>query len=154
MAEAQTKKPTGSSSASASTRDADDGPYYAWNTFTTEFDDHGIPQTKIVPGDEVTQDDLGVSDEEWDELIETGAVSEEEYPDVPDHISPAEYQTAMEVHGAMQSATDIHQAAIDAALASDDLPMPHAVDSIAVIDEKEEADKPGQAKAASTTSKS
>lgn len=119
MAEAQpTKKPGGSGSDTGQTSTGG-GPYYAWNTFTTGWDEHGIPTTKIKPGDPVTQADLDVSDEEWESLVETGAVSEEEYPDIPSHVSPAEYAQQLDVHDAMQDVVDTHQELLDAALDPD-----------------------------------
>jgi len=64
---------------------------YAWTRFATETDEWGRVQTWIEPGDEVSQSDLGVSDDEWQELQDSGAVSETEYPPVADGQSPAEY---------------------------------------------------------------
>jgi len=65
--------------------------YYAWTNFPVERDEWGKTTKVIKPGDSVSQSDLGVSDEEWADLVEVNAVSEEEYPDIPDHQSPAEY---------------------------------------------------------------
>jgi hypothetical protein len=65
---------------------------YAWSNFVTERNEAGQATKTIKPGDAVSQADLGVEDEEWEYLVETGAVREEEYPDIPDDVSPAEYQ--------------------------------------------------------------
>ena len=120
MAEAsQTKKP---GSGGAGTTGG--GTYYAWSTFPTEFDDYGHVTESISVGEEVSQSDLGVSDEEWEYLIETGAVSEDEYPDIPSHISPAEYNAQVDLHSAMVAEVEVHQNAMDSVLASDDEPTP------------------------------
>ena len=66
---------------------------YAWSTFHEERNEYGQPTKTISPGDTVTQDQLGVSDEEWEYLIETGVVRTEEYPeDIPEDMAPAEYE--------------------------------------------------------------
>jgi len=65
--------------------------HYAWTNFPVERDEWGKTTKMIKPGDSVSQSDLGVSDEEWEDLISVNAVSEDEYPDIPDHMSPAEY---------------------------------------------------------------
>ena len=149
---AETKKPETKSG---------DGPYYAWNTFAVEWDETtGLVTEKIMPGEPITQSDLDVSDEEWESLIETGAVSEDEYPDLPPSISPAEYEAEMATHEAMVSVVEVHQEAMDAALASD-VPAPHAVDSnvggepfVDPADVQPEKAATPPSKAASTTSKS
>jgi hypothetical protein len=51
-----------------------------------------------------------VSKEEWEELIASGAVSEEAYPDIPDSVSPAEYEQTQLVQ---QASVDELQAQID-----------------------------------------
>jgi hypothetical protein len=48
--------------------------YYAWSNFTTEDGE------AVAPGDTVTQAQLGLSDEDWEALVEGGAVREEEWP--------------------------------------------------------------------------
>lgn len=67
----------------------------AWSKFNTEVNEYGQPTKTIMPGESVSQSDLGVSDEEWEYLVETGAVREEEYPDIPADVSPAEYQKSV-----------------------------------------------------------
>lgn len=70
---------------------------YAWSNFPVEHDEKSGQVTKTIKaGEPISQSDLGVSDEEWAYLLETGAVSEEEYPDVPPTVSPAEYQAQQE----------------------------------------------------------
>jgi hypothetical protein len=66
--------------------------YYAWSNFPVERNEWGQTTKVIEVGEEVTAAKLGVSKEEFDEYIELGTVSEEEYPDVPDSVSPAEYE--------------------------------------------------------------
>lgn len=66
--------------------------YYAWSNFPVEKNEWGQVTKTIEVGEKVTASDLGVTDEEFEEMIETGVVSEEEYPDIPDSVSPAEYE--------------------------------------------------------------
>lgn len=57
------------------------GPFYAWSRFIGEREqDSGIVTKWIMEGDKVSQSDLGVSDEEWQDLVKSGAVREAEYP--------------------------------------------------------------------------
>jgi hypothetical protein len=65
--------------------------YYAWNNFPTDFNEYGQPTKTIKVGDTVSQSDLGVSDEEWQDLADSGAVRTDEYPDIPNDIAPAEW---------------------------------------------------------------
>lgn len=48
--------------------------YYAWSVFVTEYNDYGQAKKTIQPGEEITQKDINVSKEEWDNLIAVGAV--------------------------------------------------------------------------------
>lgn len=68
--------------------------YYAWSTFKKGVNEWGRVEGYINPGDEVTQSELGVDDEEWQELLDVGAIRDEEYPDAPEGVSPAEYLAA------------------------------------------------------------
>jgi hypothetical protein len=68
--------------------------YYAWTTFRLEVNEWGMVESTITPGEEVTQSQLDVDDEEWEEMIASGAIREEEYPDVSPDTSPAEYARA------------------------------------------------------------
>jgi|SRR5215471_17301049 len=68
------------------------GKFYAWTNFDIERNEWGQTTNVIHVGDTITQAQLDVSDEQWEELIATGAVREEEYPEVPDGVSPAEFE--------------------------------------------------------------
>jgi hypothetical protein len=66
---------------------------YAWSTLTAqEADDKGRYKT-FKPGDEVSAGDLGLDDDEFNELVAVGAVREDEYP-VPagSDVSPVEFR--------------------------------------------------------------
>jgi hypothetical protein len=53
----------------------------AWSNFQADWDDERRMFTKrIKPGDEVSQSDLDIEDEEWDNLVAEGAVREQPYP--------------------------------------------------------------------------
>lgn len=65
--------------------------YYAWSTFPVEFNEYGNVTNSIKPGDQIKKSDLKCSDEEWEEYIDRGIVSEEQYPQTPQGISPVEY---------------------------------------------------------------
>lgn len=68
---------------------------YAWSNFKKKVNEWGQVEEWVRPGDSVSQSDLGVSDEEWQDLIDSGAVREQEYPeDLPPDVSPAEYYAA------------------------------------------------------------
>ena len=72
--------------------------HYAWTTFVTGRNDYGQVTETIKPGDSVTQEKLGVSEEEYQELLDVGAIREEAYPkDIPNDMSPVEYYTAQDV---------------------------------------------------------
>jgi hypothetical protein len=64
---------------------------YAWISFVTERNEHGQPTKAITPGTEVTQQDLGVSKDDWERLIMEGCIRDQPYPDIADNLSPAEY---------------------------------------------------------------
>jgi hypothetical protein len=64
----------------------------AWTTFITGRNDYGQVTETIKPGDSVTQDALGVDDEEYAELLDVGAIREEAYPkNIPNDMSPVEF---------------------------------------------------------------
>jgi len=84
--------------------------FYAWSNFPVERNEWGQPTKVIKVGESISANDLGVSKEEWEALIETGAVSEEEYPDIPDSVSPAEYEQDQAVQ---QASVDELQMKID-----------------------------------------
>lgn len=87
--------------------------YYAWTTINTEVDEYGKVQDSIAPGEPVTQSDLDMGDEEWEELVASGAVRTEEYPDVPDDMSPAEHMRQQEAEVAAGTADDDTKEAVE-----------------------------------------
>ena len=66
---------------------------YAWSTLTAQTADDKGRYKKFNPGDEVNAGDLGLDDDEFNELLSTGAVRDDEYP-VPAGFdgSPVEYR--------------------------------------------------------------
>jgi hypothetical protein len=64
---------------------------YAWSSFRLDVDEHNKAKKVIEPGEEVTAEKLKVSKEEFENLIEVGAVRDLEYPPVEPGQSPAEY---------------------------------------------------------------
>ena len=77
---------------------------YAWSNFKTEFNKEGQVTKWIRAGDSVSQSDLGVSDDDWKNLIEIGAVRKQEYPPVPVNVAPIEYLRVDEEHKALLEA--------------------------------------------------
>lgn len=70
---------------------------YAWSNFVVERNDYGQTTKTITPGEAITQSAIGVSDEEWQSLIDVGAVREDPYPeDIQPNQSPIEHQRAKE----------------------------------------------------------
>lgn len=69
--------------------------YYAWSNFRLADEKDGTVTTALRVGDEVTQAKLAIEDEEFEYLLETGAVREQPYPDMPDGDtrSPAKFMT-------------------------------------------------------------
>ena len=65
--------------------------YYAWSNFVVERNEHNQPTKTIECGGKITQSALGVSDGDWKDLIDAGAIREEPYPEnLPSHVSPLE----------------------------------------------------------------
>ncbi len=64
---------------------------YAWSVFVADRNEFGQTTKTINPGDEVTREKLKMSEDDWDYLVETGAVRPLPYPDVPDGTAPAEH---------------------------------------------------------------
>lgn len=64
--------------------------YYAWSRFKKKVNEWGRVEEWINPGDKVTRQALSVSQDEWDTLVESGAVRTAKYPDIANHVSPAE----------------------------------------------------------------
>jgi hypothetical protein len=69
-----------------------------------------VGTTKVIkPGETVTQDSLGLNDEQFRQLVESGAVRTLEYPDMPDTYqdSPVNYlreQARIASEGALSDA--------------------------------------------------
>lgn len=53
---------------------------YANSRFKKTVNEWGRVEEWIMPGDEISQDDLNVSDEEWQGLVDSGAVVDD-YPE-------------------------------------------------------------------------
>lgn len=64
--------------------------YYAWSNFVLERDEWGKNTKVLEVGEEVTQQKLKVSDEDWEELKSVNAVRTAPYPDIPRDVSPRE----------------------------------------------------------------
>lgn len=65
--------------------------YYAWSNFRKKVNEMGQVEEWIVCGDEITQDDIGVSDIDWNDYIANGVIRKEPYPPVPTNVPPVEY---------------------------------------------------------------
>lgn len=66
--------------------------YYAWSRIPTDTNEWGQPTKWIEPGDTITANKAGISEEEFDYLVEAGVAREEKYPeDLPDGMSPNEH---------------------------------------------------------------
>lgn len=118
---------------------------YAWSRFAKDIDEWGHVGSYIEPGDEISQGDIGVSDEEWQELQDVGAVSETPYPPVASGQSPAEYyqqnpDEAPEVDVNEETPMPEAQAKQDAGMAAG-LKPPGATEA-AEAEAAAEADKP------------
>lgn len=97
---------------------------YAWSNFAVERNDYGQITKTIKPGESITQAAIGVDDAEWESLIESGAVREDEYPeDIQPNQSPVEYQRAKE-----------------AALLSGELSAENREELLSMIEERAEAE--------------
>jgi len=64
---------------------------YAWSTIRVGVDEYNKASKTIQPGEEVTAEKLKVEKDEFDSMIEAGAVRDLEYPPVEPGQSPAEY---------------------------------------------------------------
>lgn len=64
---------------------------YANSRFKAEVNEWGNVERWIEPGEEISQKDLGVSDDEWQYLCDTGAVVESYPKDLDPAVPPAEY---------------------------------------------------------------
>jgi hypothetical protein len=75
---------------------------YAWSRFILERNEWGQQVKYAEPGDELDQKSLKVDDDEWQALLDSGAVRETPYPeDVPDGVSPQEHVKAQVASGEM-----------------------------------------------------
>lgn len=54
--------------------------YYAWSNFPRGVDENGTLRKPITVGKVVTQEKLGVDDEDWQILIANGSIRTMEYP--------------------------------------------------------------------------
>lgn len=63
--------------------------YYAWSPIRHGAADGTVTQIKV--GEEVSAKDLGVSDEEFQEYIDSGAVRTKKYPDIDASLAPAQH---------------------------------------------------------------
>lgn len=63
---------------------------YAWSKFKLEVNEWGQTGKWLMPGEEVSQDMLKVSDDEWQSLVDSGVVRPEPYPDVPANVPPVQ----------------------------------------------------------------
>ena len=84
--------------------------YYAWSDirYGAEVDKDGnkTADKMVKAGDTVTQKNLGVSDADWQALVDAGSVREYEYPDMPDTYqgSPVDFlrEKLADVAGAVE----------------------------------------------------
>lgn len=72
--------------------------YYAWTNFEVPHEDdpnNRSRATKIKAGDEVSADDLGISEDEFKSYIEIGAIRKQPHPDMGNFTgSPIELRKA------------------------------------------------------------
>lgn len=65
--------------------------YYAWSPIRGAVHSDGS-RIDVKVGDEVSQSDVDMSDDDWQYLIDTGAVRTKQYPVDPDSpLSPVEH---------------------------------------------------------------
>lgn len=66
---------------------------YAWSNLTAQEADDKGKYKQFKPGDEVSAGDLGLDEDEFNELLAVGAVREDEYPAPANYDgSPVEYR--------------------------------------------------------------
>jgi hypothetical protein len=71
--------------------------YYAWSEIQVgEGDEAETKVKKVKAGEEVSASSLGIPDEEFDAMVEAGAVKTEEYPDLPEGYTGSPAQFAQE----------------------------------------------------------
>ena len=69
--------------------------YYAWSEIQVgEGDETESKVKKVKHGEEVSASSLGIPDEEFEAMVESGAVKTDEYPELPEGYtgSPAQYE--------------------------------------------------------------
>lgn len=93
--------------------------YYAWSDIRSSEAEETTDVKVTKAGETVTASDLGVSDEEFQALVESGAVKTEEYPELPEGYtgSPAQYEKEKVV---AQATLDEAQAVLDSASGKDE----------------------------------
>lgn len=64
--------------------------YYAWSRFKKSVNEWGRVEEWIEPGAKISKSDLNVGDDEWQALVDAGAVRTEKYPDVDAQTAPVE----------------------------------------------------------------
>lgn len=99
---------------------------YANSRFKLEVDEWGNILRWAEPGDEISQSDLGVDDDEWQAILDAGAVVEE-YPEGLDpQVPPVEYYRALaNAESTMQSA-QAAEVAVEAEVTPVSAPTPPA----------------------------
>ena len=128
--------------------------YYAWSKFNTEVNEFGQPTETVMPGEEISQKDLDISDEDWAALVESGAVSTEEYPeDLPDGMSPAEFYRAQAAEVAAGTADDDTVEAVELRMEATVDETIEAVNSGDNIEPESEEEKPAAKPAAAAAAK-
>lgn len=70
---------------------------YAWSPINKVDEKTGRVSADIKVGDSVSKSDVG---DDWDYLVETGAIREQKYPPVDDGQSPTEYFKALSAKAA------------------------------------------------------
>lgn len=80
--------------------------YYATTRFKKTVDEWGTVREWIEPGDKITQGDLeGVSDEEWQNMIAEGSVTDKEY--TPDSAVPGAIPGTIDLSPAPEAYSDM-----------------------------------------------
>lgn len=67
-----------------------DSTYYAWTQIRYDADESGRPKV-VNEGETVTASKIGVSKEEFEDMVERGVIRTDKYPDVEEGQSPREY---------------------------------------------------------------
>jgi len=88
--------------------------YYAWSEIQvgTPADESEEKVKKVKQGETVSASSLGIPDEEFESLVESGAIKTEEYPELPEGYTGSPAQYAQE-KAAAQAQLDEAQAFLD-----------------------------------------